>query len=77
MIYSPEEAFEDDHFKARGYQVPVPHDDLDRTVVYPGAPYRFTGTPWRISRRAPHLGEHNDEVFAALESGAAGPTGDS
>ena len=73
VIYSPEEAFDDEHFKARGFQVPVRHNDLDRTIVYPGAPYRFTVTPWRISRRAPHLGEHNDEVFAALESGAALP----
>ena len=28
-----------------------------------GAPYRMTGSPWRISRRAPKLGEHNAEVL--------------
>lgn len=66
VINSPEEAFEDEHFKARGFQVPVQHEDLGRTVRYPGAPYRFTATPWRISRRAPRLGEHNDEVLGAL-----------
>lgn len=71
VIYSPEEAFEDEHFKARGFQAPVRHDNLDRTLLYPGAPYRFTATPWRISRRAPRLGEHTDEVFAALDAGAA------
>ncbi len=67
VIHSPEEAFEDEHFKARGFQVPVHHDDLDRTFVYPGAPYRFTASPWRISRRAPRLGEHNGEVLGELE----------
>lgn len=62
-VNAPEEAFEDEHFKARGIQVPVYHEDLDRTVIYPGAPYRMTGSPWRISRRAPRLGEHNEEVL--------------
>lgn len=66
VVNSPEEAYEDQHFKARGFQVPVHHASLDRTVRYPGAPYRFTRTPWRISRPAPRLGEHDDEVFAAL-----------
>ena len=64
VIYSPEEAFEDEHFRTRGFQVPVYHDDLDRTIRYPGAPYRLTASPWRINRRAPRLGEHNEEVFA-------------
>ncbi len=67
VIYSPEEAFEDEHFKARGFQVPVEHDDLGRTIVYPGAPYKLPKSPWAISRRAPHLGEHNEEVFQSLE----------
>ena len=66
VVNSPEEAFEDDHFKARGYQVPVLHEELGREVVYPGAPYVLHGSPWAISRRAPALGEHTDEVFADL-----------
>ncbi|MEN8159432.1 MAG: CoA transferase [Myxococcota bacterium] len=68
VIYAPEEAFEDPHFVARGFQTPVEHEDLDRTVRYPGAPYRFTKTPWRISRRAPRLGEHTEEVLAELSA---------
>ncbi len=67
IIYSPEEAFEDVHFKARGFQVEVPHEDLHRTLIYPGAPYRLPASPWKISRRAPHAGEHNDEIFQALK----------
>jgi crotonobetainyl-CoA:carnitine CoA-transferase CaiB-like acyl-CoA transferase len=63
VIYSPEEAFEDEHFKARGFQVEVEHDDLGGTVRYPGAPYRLPASPWRISRRAPKLGEHDAEVL--------------
>ncbi|HIG61636.1 MAG TPA: carnitine dehydratase [Gammaproteobacteria bacterium] len=66
IIYSPEEAFEDEHFKARGFPVEVVHDDLERTVTYPGAPYQLPASPWSISRRAPHLGEHTHEVLAQL-----------
>ena len=67
VVNSPEEAFEDEHFKARGFHVPVHHEDIDRTVVYPGAPYALTGSPWRISRRAPKLGEHTEEVLAEID----------
>ncbi len=66
VINSPEEAFEDPHFKARGFQVPVYHNDLEQTFNYPGAPYKLPASPWAISRRAPHLGEHTDEVLNAL-----------
>ena len=66
VVNAPEEAFEDEHFKARGFQVPVHHEDIGRTVVYPGAPYTLNGSPWAISRRAPKLGEHDDEVFGEL-----------
>lgn len=67
VIYSPEEAYEDEHIKARGFQVEVEHDDLQRTIRYPGAPYQLPASPWGISRRAPHLGEHTDEVLQSLE----------
>ena len=70
VVYSPEEAFEDEHFIARGFQHKVRHDDPDQTVRYPGAPYRFEKSAWRISRCAPHLGEHNEEVFAELSASA-------
>lgn len=62
IIYSPEEAFEDEHFKARGFQVEVEHEDLGRRIRYPGAPYRLPASPWAIGGRAPHLGEHNGEL---------------
>jgi crotonobetainyl-CoA:carnitine CoA-transferase CaiB-like acyl-CoA transferase len=66
IIYSPEEALEDPHFAERGFHVEVEHPELGRSFRYPGAPYRFTRTPWRIDRRAPRLGEDNDAIFGAL-----------
>jgi crotonobetainyl-CoA:carnitine CoA-transferase CaiB-like acyl-CoA transferase len=66
VIYSPEEAFEDEHFRARGFQVDVEHPELGQSFRYPGAPYAFEKSPWRIQRRAPLLGEHTAEVLAEL-----------
>ena len=68
IIYSPEEVMEDRHFVARGFPVEVEHENLGRSFTYPGAPYVFHGSPWRIQRRAPLLGEHNEQVFASLEA---------
>lgn len=63
VIYSPEEVLSDPHFVDRGFPVEVYHDDLDRNVIYPGAPFKSSTSPWRISRRAPRVGEHNDDVL--------------
>jgi len=57
IIYSPEEVMTDPHFVARGFAVEVEHPELGRSFTYPGAPYKFERSPWRISRRAPLLGE--------------------
>jgi crotonobetainyl-CoA:carnitine CoA-transferase CaiB-like acyl-CoA transferase len=65
VIYSPEEAFENEHFRARGFQVEVAHEDLGKTFRYPGAPYKLPASPWAISRRAPKLGEHDAEILGA------------
>lgn len=66
VIYSPEEAMEDEHFRARGFPVEVEHEAIGATFTYPGAPYVFEKTPWRIACPAPRLGEHNQEIFGEL-----------
>jgi crotonobetainyl-CoA:carnitine CoA-transferase CaiB-like acyl-CoA transferase len=70
IVRSPQEALEDPHLRARGYPVQVEHPELGRSFTYPGAPYRFEKSPWRISRRAPRRGEHTDEVLRELGLGA-------
>ena len=67
-ILSPEEAFEDVHFKSRGIQVEVEHPEHAKSFRYPGAPYALQKGAWRISRRAPRLGEHTQEVLAEVGS---------
>ena len=66
VIYSPEEVIEDPHFIDRGFPVQVEHPELGRTFTYPGAPYKFGASPWRIARRAPLLGEDNESVYGSI-----------
>jgi len=61
VIYTPGEALADPHFIERGFPVEIEHPELGRSFTYPGAPYRFTATPWS-ARRAPLLGEHQDAL---------------
>ena len=63
IINSPEDVVNDPHFKARGFPVEVEHPEFGESFIYPGAPYRFTESPWRIANRAPMLGEHNEQVY--------------
>jgi len=49
--------------EARGFFVQVEHPELGATFTYPGAPYVMPESPWRLSRRAPLIGEHNREVY--------------
>jgi crotonobetainyl-CoA:carnitine CoA-transferase CaiB-like acyl-CoA transferase len=55
VVRFPDEAFGGAHSVARGFPVAVRHDELDADVLYPGAPFRLGGSPWRIARRAPRL----------------------
>jgi crotonobetainyl-CoA:carnitine CoA-transferase CaiB-like acyl-CoA transferase len=55
---------QDPHLAARNYFVEVEHRGAG-TLRYPGAPYRHDETPWRISRPAPGVGEHNREIYGS------------
>ena len=66
IVYSPDEALGDKHFRERGFDVPVRHDEFDRTISYPGAPFKLSASPWRIRSRAPLVGEHTAQVLAEL-----------
>jgi len=48
--------------RAREFFVEVDHPVAGR-IEQPGAPSRFSATPWRIRRPAPLLGQHNREVL--------------
>jgi benzylsuccinate CoA-transferase BbsE subunit len=62
-VRHPEALFDDEQLRARGYFVSVEHPELGRTFRYPGAPYLFNGSPWRVYRRPPLVGEHASAIL--------------
>jgi benzylsuccinate CoA-transferase BbsE subunit len=62
-VRAPEALIDDAHLHDRGFWKQVEHDELGRSFVYPGEAAIYNGSPWRISRRAPLIGEHNREIF--------------
>jgi crotonobetainyl-CoA:carnitine CoA-transferase CaiB-like acyl-CoA transferase len=65
-VLPPETLPDNPQLQARGFFVPVRHEELGTTLKYPGAPYVFSKTPWRIRRRPPLVGEHKEEVLGEL-----------
>ncbi len=65
-VFSPREIVESKQLAARNYWTRVTHHDLGETFIYPGAPFRLSATPWMQRGRAPHIGEHNEEVYCGL-----------
>ncbi len=51
------------HLNDRNYFIEVEHPELGNAITYPGAWAKFSEAPWRISRRAPLIAEHNQEVY--------------
>jgi crotonobetainyl-CoA:carnitine CoA-transferase CaiB-like acyl-CoA transferase len=62
-VRAPEELLDDAHLQDRGFWKQVEHPELGRSFVYPGEAALYNGSPWRISKRAPLIGEHNQDIF--------------
>jgi len=65
-VYSAKEIAEDPQLKDREFWEKLEHPELGDTVTYPGAFVKFSGTESGLSRRAPLIGEHNQEIYAEL-----------
>ena len=62
-LFTTQDIVEDEHFRAREVWQTVDHPEVSDKIVYPSAPFKTTGDAIRIRRRAPLIGEHNDEIF--------------
>ena len=62
-LNTAEDLVESPQLTARDYWVRLEHPELGDTILYPGAPVKASALPWRTRRRAPLIGEHNDEVY--------------
>jgi len=52
-----------EQLRVREYWAEVKHPELETTVTYPGAFAKISEAPCVIERRAPLIGEHNEEVY--------------
>ncbi|MBI2328216.1 MAG: CoA transferase [Chloroflexi bacterium] len=62
-VATTEDILENAQLAAREYWAEVKHPELGTTITYPGAFVKASETPPRISRRAPLIGEHNQEIY--------------
>jgi crotonobetainyl-CoA:carnitine CoA-transferase CaiB-like acyl-CoA transferase len=69
-VSAPRDVLADEQLAFRRYFAEVTRPD-GSVLVMPGAPYRFSLTPWRITRPAPRLGQHTAEILA--EAGLRSP----
>ena len=53
----------DPQLSARGFWQAVDHPELGATITYPGAFAKFSCHRPVIRRRAPRIGEHNEEIY--------------
>ena len=62
------QVFADPQVQARQMMVETDHPTLGRTRML-GSPIKMSGTPPDVTRRAPLLGEHTDEILHAAGYG--------
>ena len=65
-VNTNEMLFDDPHLRAREMLVALQTPDGDRPTVFANSPIKFSRTKSGANRRAPLLGEHDDEVRAEL-----------
>jgi crotonobetainyl-CoA:carnitine CoA-transferase CaiB-like acyl-CoA transferase len=58
----------DPQLQFRDFWVKLKHPELDITITYPGPFVKLSETPSFIQRRAPLIGEHNEEILDNLST---------
>lgn len=63
-VYTVADLVDQPHLHSRGFfsQIEQPGAGVQTQV---GAPFQLSETPWSVTRPAPRLGQHNDDVFRA------------
>ncbi len=58
-----DELLDNDQLWDRGYYVKTGDAGGEVSLVYPGAPYKLSRSPWRLTNTAPKTGQHNQEIY--------------
>jgi crotonobetainyl-CoA:carnitine CoA-transferase CaiB-like acyl-CoA transferase len=62
-VASVKEIFEDPQHAARDFWQEIHHPELGCSITYPGGFAKLSEGACRVRRRAPQIGEHNEEVY--------------
>lgn len=62
-VHDVRDVIQNPQSKHRGYFVKVEHPELGDSITYPGSPFISKEIEWKYRRRAPFVGEHNQEVY--------------
>lgn len=62
-VNTPADLMNHEQLQHRGFWTDVRHPELDTSIIYPGAPYKTSAGYCGIWRRAPLIGEHNEEIY--------------
>lgn len=65
-VTTSQDTMEDEQLKARGLWKEIEHEDLGTKITYPSFFTKFSTLACDIFRRAPLIGEHNEEVYGEL-----------
>jgi benzylsuccinate CoA-transferase BbsE subunit len=65
-VRTPKDILESRQLAFRNFFVTQRHRQTDRLMTVPGAPYRFSVTPWKSEGGSPRLGEHTNEILNDL-----------
>lgn len=65
-VNDPEDLINNPQLKEREFFVELYHENLKDYVIYPGAPYRFSETPWALKNQPPFKGEYTSQVLSDL-----------
>ena len=62
-VTNPQDIFEDDQLAAREFWSDVYYPELGASFKQAGVPFKINKESRKISRRAPLVGEHNEEIY--------------
>lgn len=65
-VHNAADIMADDQLEFRKFWSEIEHEDIDKTFKYPGTAFVSTEGRWAATKRAPHLGEHNHDVYGDL-----------
>jgi len=62
-VNNAKDLYESPQLASRDFWVQIKHPELKTSLAYPGPYFRSTETVWQMGKRAPLIGEHNDEIY--------------